>query len=225
MYSSDEKFAPYASIGNVISVIRRYRDYGTPKIIDLTEMQKAGVSEGNASRTLVTLRFLGLIEENGEPSPLFLQLNKARSDEYSKVLGDIVRNAYTEIFNILNPEVANDIEINDAFRGFSPSKQRDRMASLFLGLCKEAGIISGEPETHRKVASKPETKTRNRGAAKIKPVDKIRESNVSYWFGQLKTMLDKLPPAEEAHWPKTTRDKWIQALTALLDLLIDVEEP
>src|SRR5215208_6240642 len=96
-------FYPYAPTGSVLSVIRRYREHGAPKnSIDATEITRVGVSEGNAPRTLAALKFLGLIED-GKLSQKFSMLNKATTEEYPNVLGDIVRDAYSDIFSILNP--------------------------------------------------------------------------------------------------------------------------
>jgi len=40
-----------------------------------------------------------------------------------------------------------------------------------------------------------------------------------------KAVFEKLPDANKnPHWTKSERDKWIAALSALLDLYIDIDE-
>jgi uncharacterized protein DUF5343 len=217
---------PYAPTGSVLSVVRRYREYGTPKTIDATEIQRVGVSEGNTSRTLAALKFLGLTE-NDRPTDKFTMLNKATTEEYPKVLGDIIRDAYSDIFAILNPKTATEVQIIDAFRGKEPDKQRARMVQLFTGLCQEAGIMEGKPTVvaGRKYAP-PSSTSSNGSDKKRQQQDPIQNppKNPDYWDIKFSPYLEDLPPSEKRVWKKSKRDKWITAVTAMLDYLIDIED-
>ena len=52
----------------------------------------------------------------------------------------ILRQAYADIFSVIQPETATDSDYDRAFRPYIPGGQRGRMITLFLGLCREAGI-------------------------------------------------------------------------------------
>ncbi len=61
------------------------------------------------------------------------------------MLAEILKAAYADIFRIVDPATATSVQLTDAFRGYQPQKQRDRMVTLFVGLCKEAGLVEGAP--------------------------------------------------------------------------------
>jgi hypothetical protein len=227
MTKDNGKTAPYAPIGSVLSVVRRYREHGAPKTIDLTEITRVGVSEGNASRTLVAMKFLGLVEKDGKLSDKFTLLNKATTDEYPNVLADIVRGGYSDIFTILNPSNATEIQITDAFRGYEPGKQRSRMVQLFIGLCQEAKIMEGKPTIVEGRKYTPSTPSTGNGGEKKKhqQVDFQQPPKVTnYWSIKFDQYLEDLPTSDKRVWTKTKRDKWINAVTAMLDYLIEVNE-
>ena len=124
---------PYAPVNNVLSVIRRLRDYGLQEVLNLGELERIGIPTGNAPRTLAALRFLRLVDEDGRRTPAFDRLGRAKSEEYTETLAEIIRDAYSEVFGIVDPAQNTEIEIADAFRGFEPSRQRNRMITLFMG--------------------------------------------------------------------------------------------
>ncbi len=146
MPSTENNYMPYASPSNVIAVIRRIRDRGLPDIINPQFLSQIGISEQGARRTIATLQFLGLIHDDGTPTDVFKILHRANQNEYPSELANVIRSAYENIFKVVDPANANDIELNDAFRPFEPASQRSRMVTLFLALCKEAKILEGEPQ-------------------------------------------------------------------------------
>lgn len=223
--NNNVKNAPYAPTGSVLSVIRRYREHGAPKTVDLTEITRVGVSEGNAPRTLASLKFLGLLDKD-KPSESFSLLNRATTEEYPNVLADIVRSAYSDIFAILDPAKASEIQITDAFRGYEPAKQRSRMVQLFVGLCQESGIMKGKPVVIEGRKNNPSQSDSTNTAEKKKiQQEQIYQPKIEgYWVGKFEQYLEDLPPDNQKVWTKAKRDKWINAVTAMLDYLIEVED-
>lgn len=236
-----EKSAPYAPAGNVLSIIRRLRERSLPEILTQQELTRVGIAEGNASRVLRTLHFLGLIDEEGRRTQMFDRLGRAPSSEYPELLGQILKDAYSDVFTIVDPADATDIEINDAFRHYEPQAQRSRMISLFKGLCQEAEIMAGEPPEisnrrralvpnklstpgHSKSPSKPQPKIDLPMSSPAEPAEvlyKERSGNQGQEYVLLQGVLGQLPLAKRK-WTQARRNRWIQAITANVDLLIDV---
>lgn len=234
MSTTFDRVAPYAPFGCVITVIRRLRERGLPEILTLQEINRVGVSEGNASRTLQALKFLKLVDEEGHRTQTFDRLGRVPTSEYAEVLGEIIKEAYQDVFTIVDPAQATDIEINDAFRYYHPHAQRDRMVTLFMGLCKEVGLVAGGPPETRKRLRKteigkyvgPSNLTRK---YQVEPSHMLEIADISGTtptavkeFALLQGLLQQLPG--DRKWTQEKRDRWLQAFTASIDLLIDVEQ-
>jgi len=224
---TDRQSTPYAPVNNVLTVIRRLRERGLPDVLSLGELQRIGIPGGNAPRTLAALRYLGLINEEGRRTPPFDRLGQAKSTEYNEVLGEIIMDAYAPIFAIVDPAENTDIEIADAFRGLQPEAQRERMITLFLGLCREAGIVSGRtpevrPRRRQQAALERPTRPRQERQRQSTPrKDDEPDQPVGPDFRLLAGLIQRLP--KSGKWTQTERDRWLQAMTANADLLIDVE--
>lgn len=231
MSISQGKNAPYAPFGCVIAVIKRLRERGLPEILTIQEIVRVGVSEGNASRTLQALRFLKLIDEEGYRTQIFDRLARVPTNEYSEVFGQIIREAYRDVFTIIDPADATDIAINDAFRYYHPQAQRARMVTLFKSLCQEVGLMDGgPPETRKRVKRVMSNKLSNIPFSRKEQSEGIQKEDVSYLYANIfaKTdyalllgLLQKLPV--EKKWTQEQRKRWLQAFTANIDLMIDVE--
>ena len=143
----DRFLGPYAPIASVLGVIRRRRERGLVFPVSLAILGAVGVSEGNRSRTLAALRFLGLLDPEGHSTPVFDRIGVAKTEEYPQVLAEIVQSAYEPVFTMVAPATDGDIAIGDAFRQYHPEAQRNRMIALFKGLCEEAGIMASAPRT------------------------------------------------------------------------------
>jgi Family of unknown function (DUF5343) len=142
---AEDKFAPYAPAKAVLAVIERFRDRGLPDPLTTSSLEQIGIQASNAPRTLQALRFLGLVDEGGNRLPAFEGLRTAKTTEYPDQLAEILRAAYLPIFTITDPAEDTDVQISDAFRGFQPSSQREKMVSLFMALCRAAGIVTKAP--------------------------------------------------------------------------------
>ncbi len=145
-------------------------------------------------------------------------------------------NPLRDVFTIVDPAEATDIEINDAFPYYQPQAQRGRMVTLFIGLCQEVGLVAGGP---------PETRKRTRAvmAGKLSTVSQFatlrkpqietshtqettgtlngNSTGVGQEYALLQGLLQQLPSNKK--WTQERRDRWLQAFTASVDLLIDIE--
>jgi Family of unknown function (DUF5343) len=136
-----EQFAPYAPAKSVMLPISRYRERGLNWPLTAKSLEQIGVPDSMAPRTLQALRFLGLLDEDDQPTESFKRIRQASTEEYPSQLADVIRAAYLPVFSIVDPARDGDVAIADAFRRYEPGNQRDKMIALFRGLCIEAGII------------------------------------------------------------------------------------
>ena len=248
MASELEATCPYAPYGNVLTVIRHMRDRGLKEPVTQQMIVTIGVAEGNASRTLQALRFLSLLDEEGYHTQNFKVLGNAPNDEYPGVLAQILKDAYKNVFMALDPATANDDQFISAFRYYQPKPQRQRMIMLFKGLCREAELMpGGRPEAVKRsrTLSSHKTSASSNGAKKVQPKSDYPSlteddyqistiptrqpaSNISAASTQehviLNGLLNQLPFAQ-GKWTQPRREKWLQAMTAAVDLLFEIVDP
>lgn len=218
----EENFVPYASAKSVIQVIKRYRERGLPEPLTLEALQQVGITASMSSPTYRALLFLGLVDEAGGKTPVFESIRRATSDEYPQVLADAIRRAYSEIFIIADPARDDASTIADAFRKYDPASQRSKMVNLFVGLCDEAGIT--EPRSKRR-ARGPATATRAPRTPTTPAVEAIvlrSEDTAEFDFRLVSSIVQQLP--KSGQWTPDKRQRWLDAMTSAIDLLIDVQE-
>ena len=131
---------PYTPPSNVKSVLQRLRTRNLPDRIDNEYLRDSGIPEGTIARTLFALRFLGLIDEGGLLNEPLKSIHTSTDEEYQAILSGLIREAYKEVFNVVDPSQDTQDRILNVFRRYTPASQRDRMVIFFLGMCREAGI-------------------------------------------------------------------------------------
>ena len=151
----------------------------------------------------------------------------------------ILQNSYADVFVIVDPATDLRDKIDDAFRQFEPAAQRERMVILFVGLCKEAGvnIASSEPGTQRDRKPVAERQTRGKpprrkavqsqsevSAIAESPQIDILKSEPRVNYELVAALMRQLPT--DGKWLSNQRDRWLKALTANIDLIIEtIDEP
>lgn len=216
--------APYAPPATVTDILRRYRDRGLPAPIDAEVLERAGVSATLSQRTLQTLKLLGFIDAEGQPTPEFEEASRAPEDEYKQRLGEVLLETYREVIQFADPAQDSYGRIRDAFRGFNPKGQQERMVTLFLGLLEFAGLdTSAATATRRRTEKARPASGRGKGAqdngqppARPGRGSGSRPSGRDPRDGALVAWFDTRPDPGSP-WAKTDRDTFIITLRAMID--------
>ncbi|MBZ0215153.1 MAG: DUF5343 domain-containing protein [Fimbriimonadaceae bacterium] len=221
--------APYAPTRTMTDIIERHRDRGLPRPVNADTLQRAGlVTESLTARTLQALVTLDLIDESGTPTSVFEGIRLAPEAEYKKRMEDWLKAAYADVFAFVDPSKDDTIRIRDAFRGYQPTSQQDRMVNLFLGLCSAAGILPEKPQSG--TPNNKATPPKQRVVAPAKP--KQKTSSASGNMGS--HAATELPPAlsgllaslpkNGTGWTKAKRDSFTAAFGTVLDFVYPIVE-
>jgi hypothetical protein len=95
--------APYAEPGNIRRVIHAYRKGELPTPLSPELLMRARVGANAVAETLESLKLLGLVDEDGQPTPAFETLRSASESEFQMRLGEVVRVAYDDLFRSVDP--------------------------------------------------------------------------------------------------------------------------
>lgn len=208
MDSSEKNGAPYAPVVCVLAAIDEHRSSRLRSPLTLAALIALGVSSGNAPRTLAALRFLGFVGDRNELTHQAESLRTVPAPEYRAFLQRVIRRAYKPILDQLDPRISNKANVREAFRVYEPQSQWDRMATLFIGLCKESGIIPGPRPGRSK-------KARSATAVAVQLPDQADAPS----YQQLSALIAQLPT--NGKWNSARRDLWLNAFTSVLDLLVE----
>jgi len=156
---------PYGPPSNVTALLKRLRSRNLPEQIDGEYLRDAGISEGTISRTLFALNFLGLID-GGVPTEALKSIHTSTDEEYQVILSGLIREAYKEVFEVVDPAEDSQDKILNVFRRYTPASQRGRMVIFFLGMCREAGISTLNVPKARRMAAQPAKQTTRREDAR-----------------------------------------------------------
>jgi hypothetical protein len=218
---TQDKPGPYATTSSIIDLMTRYRNRGLPFPVNADVLARAGIPESLIPRTLQSLKTLDLINDIGNPTETLEGIRLAPETEYKKRLEDWLKGTYAGIFAFVDPTKDGSVRIRDAFRGYNPLGQQERMVALFEGLCTEAGLIPekaspqarAQPQHPRQTfSSAPSLSQRYERATKNKqqlpPSGRIP--------APLAGLLAGLPPMGNG-WTAEERKKFLATFEAVLD--------
>jgi len=217
---------PYAPPSNLISVLERVRSRNLPDGIDLDYLRDMGIPDGTVHRTFFALRFLKLVEEEGDLTEALKSIGRSTDEEYRAILSGLIREAYSEAFNVIDPAENSQAEILNVFRRYNPASQRQRMVIFFLGMCREAGIPTLDVPRQRAMGRSGETRETpvprtRRGTASLKGTGTLRARASAQSLDlppALEGLVKSLPPLGTP-LSKERRDQWIEVVRVTLAFL------
>jgi Family of unknown function (DUF5343) len=233
--------APYAPPATVLSIVEGFRDRGLQTPFTLEVLNRAGVSESLGPRTLQSLKLLDLVDADGEPTQAFTGLAKAPEAEVGDRLAAILHSVYQDVFKFVNLDEDDYQRVRDAFRHYKPRGQQERMVTLFLHLCKEAGLTdeilkpprtgkASKPATNRQ-RSQPQKKAAAATAPAVsrsavpppKPETEFTPSPTpsSGQHPLIRGLIQSLPESG-SEWPERARNAWVRAALANFELVYEL---
>lgn len=215
---------PYAPPSNLIAVLHRLRSRNLPERVDAEYLRDARVSEGTVGRTLFGLRFLGLIDDPGEPTQALRSIHTSTDEEYRASLAELIREAYSEVFNVIDPAEDTQDRILNVFRRYTPASQRSRMVIFFLGMCREAGIPVLDVPRQRSMGERrpPRTPALRRATRAAAPRER-GSSTVPAGIPPALEGLIKSLPTPGTPMSEERRQQWIEMAKATLAFIYPEE--
>lgn len=222
--------APYAPPPTVIEILDRYRSRGLQTPITTDVLERAGIPESLSQRTLQALRLLDFVQKDGQPSPELERLARVPEEEWRKGMQDLLVAAYSEVWSFVDPAKDPIERVRDAFRPFNPRGQQERMVTLFLGLCEWAGMdVSAATATKKKPNGSAAPSTR-KARTPVQPA-KVTKGAIQRRLAKSAGTVDSdLPPGLVGlikqiptggrGWDEYTRDRFIEAFTAVLNFTV-----
>jgi gas vesicle protein len=212
---------PYLPYRTFLNLEDRLKASITPARIDRSVV--SSFSGAIQSQIFLTLKYLGLINENGVPSELLDKLLKAKDDTRQKILNDIVVASYPFLFvaNLDLKKLTAD-QLLDIFNkeGCSGETTRKAMA-FFTAIAKEAGMelspylkrlkSRGSRGTGSKIKKEGE-EVQKAGSSNNQPAHTLLTSNQG-WQQQV---LSKIPDFNPG-WDVEERKAWYEMMSRLID--------
>lgn len=132
---------PYATYGSFTNFINKLRETGIPSRIDPSVF---GNASGSVSYSIIAaLKYLNLIDDDGNPTQKFVALVNASDDERPPILNEVIQAGYPSLFSgAINLKKATAGQFDDHMRKEYDVKGStvDKIAAFFIGAAKQAGI-------------------------------------------------------------------------------------
>lgn len=157
MLEADEfrsRKAPYAPVSALREFFSKIRNVGVPPRVDQRFLQKHNIAAGNEWSLLSALKFLGVIDSQGEPTSAYRRL--LSTDQFEQTLRNLVELAYAPLFEDGGGSMSPD-ELANYFRVTSSPSQARNAARFFLAVSRMAGMTgsSGKPRRSERATEEP----------------------------------------------------------------------
>ena len=149
---------PYSRLKGISEFMTFVQEPGwKPSKIDIVLMKRLGMAQGKEGEAVYALKFLGLIDDEGQPTSEFDNLKQ----NYQGTMKRLVEEKYSEFFSLIPARLANQARLVNFFG--EPVETAEYQAKLFVWFCEQAGIElpNVEKRFHRARFDKKEKEKEN----------------------------------------------------------------
>lgn len=140
---------PYGPTKGMMQALQMMRKT-TPAKVDGNYLRLNKIAPGNEYKVIGALRFLGIIDDEGNPTDKS-RLLKTKGPTFTSALQHIVRTAYRDVFQALDGRECSQEDIYNHFvteSGLGP-EMAAKTTRFFIQLCRLAEIDLGLAEKHK----------------------------------------------------------------------------
>ncbi|MFA5084098.1 MAG: DUF5343 domain-containing protein [Candidatus Paceibacterota bacterium] len=159
----------YLSVPKLEELIRIVSEHATKNALDASYFEAYGFGNSDATLAISSLRFLGLLNNEGKETELMSKIQLKSEDKRREGFAEVIRKAYKKLFEIEKPYELPTDRIYDEIRGqyqVSPRVARGAVPA-FLRLCQFSGFIEGAPKRN----------TNGNKTKRIKPKSRIKNDS------------------------------------------------
>ena len=140
-----------SALEEIFKLIQEEQDWN-PSIVNVTTLKNLGIAPSKESPAVQTLKFLGILSEEGVPTDVFQKLRQ----EFQPTLAVQVQQAYKTVFDQIPLSRITQESLVKFFVGEGYVEDTaEYQGSLFVQLCKTAGIdLPNAPESFKRARFK-----------------------------------------------------------------------
>lgn len=130
--------APYAPVGALNGFLATVRNGNPPARVDVAYLRSHALARGNEWALISALKFLGVLDDRGHPTPIFRRIQGSRQAT-KDTLANLVLAAYQPLFEDSGAEMSMK-RLKDWFAEHSSPSQAANATRFFREVCQLAGI-------------------------------------------------------------------------------------
>lgn len=136
----------YLSVPRLMEVIRIVSERS---IVDVNAayFQRYGFGDSDSALAVSSLRFLGLVDDDGHSTISMNKISSKSEDSRKKAFEEVVKTAYSKLFELDKPYDLSPERLHDEIRAQYDVSTRIATSAVpaFLKLCELAGLREGTP--------------------------------------------------------------------------------
>jgi hypothetical protein len=208
---------PYCSVASVEEFIKAIRALGVPDVVDRHYLQRLRVARSNEWALLSALKFLGILDDRGRPTPEYREI---QTSGWREALGDMVRRSYADLFEVGGARRSQQ-QLADYFALTSSASQARNAARFFRGILEltrlepRASTASAAPNDAVHAAPRSMSATHT-GGLQREAIDVERSDALL----RLKAEVLSWMPQDREGW---TAEQYREVFEAILEILRNLD--